>query len=181
MTTIEAQHQVDFHSVLSAANRAPEIPEDADIYGWLIGSWDLDVLHYWTDVRALNLKGEAHFLRVLEGRAVLDVWIMPRRADRTADLAKTNNTYGTTFRVWDATLQAWRVTWINPVTGNRNELVGRRVGNDVVQIGTHPNGIPIRWSFTEITDDSFLWSGESLNPDGETWKLAGQFRARRIR
>ena len=35
-----------FFSVLAAPGRSPEIPESADVYGWLCGSWDLDVLHY---------------------------------------------------------------------------------------------------------------------------------------
>jgi len=35
--------------------------------------------------------------------------------------------------------------------------------------------------FTEIAPDSFRWTGEALQPDGKTWKLEGEFRARRIR
>jgi hypothetical protein len=34
--------------------------------------------------------------------------------------------------------------------------------------------------FTEITPDSFRWIGESLQADGKTWKLEGEFRARRM-
>jgi hypothetical protein len=34
--------------------------------------------------------------------------------------------------------------------------------------------------FTEITPDSFRWTGEALNPDGKTWRLEGEFRARRV-
>ena len=31
----------------------PEIPPQEDLYGWLVGSWELDVLHYWAmDVSA---------------------------------------------------------------------------------------------------------------------------------
>ncbi len=105
---------------------------------------------------------------------------MPRRSERTADLGKTDNLYGTTLRVWDASIQAWRVTWINPVTGRRDELIGRRSGNDIVQIGTHLDGTPIRWTFTEITPHSFHWIGESLLVDGKTWKLEGEFRAKRV-
>jgi hypothetical protein len=168
-----------FQSVLSAAGRSPEIPESADLYGWLVGSWDLDVIHYGVDVSAQQIKGEAHFSWVLEGRAVQDVWIMPRRANRTESQAKAGNMYGTTLRVWNAALQAWRVTWINPVTGSRDELVGRWSGKDIVQVGARSDGTPIRWMFTEITPDSFRWTGEVLEPDGRTWKLQGEFRAKK--
>jgi hypothetical protein len=167
-------------SVLVAARRSAEIAESDDLYGWLVGSWALDVVRYADDVRAVPLEAEAHFQWTLEGRSVQDVWIMPRRADRTAAVSKTNNMYGTTLRVWDSTLKARRVTWINPVTGHRSELIGRRSGNDIVQIGTQADGMPIRWTFTEITSVSFLWTGEVLNPDGQTWRIQGQFRARRI-
>jgi hypothetical protein len=167
------------YSVLTAPGRSPEIPESEDLYGWLVGSWDLVVVRS-TNARELNLKGEVHFGWVLEGRAVQDVWIIPRRFNRNTEVGRTNKIYGTTLRIWDPKLKAWRVTWVNPITGNRNELVGRRNGKDIVQIGTMPDGTPIRWTFSEITSDSFLWSGEMLNPDGRTWTLQGQFRARRV-
>jgi hypothetical protein len=181
MTTIEAQKtEEDFQAVLAAPGRSPEIPESADAYGWLIGSWELDVLHYGVDVSARRLKGEVHFAWVLEGRAVQDVWIMPMRSERTGAPDKSCNMYGTTLRVWDTSLQAWRVTWINGVTGSRDELIGRWSGKDVVQVGTHADGTPIRWVFNEITPNAFRWTGEVLQPDGITWKLEGEFRARRV-
>ena len=106
---------------------------------------------------------------------------MPRRLERSPELGKTNNSYGTTLRVWDENIQAWRVTWSNPVTGAHAELIGRRSGKDIAQVGTDANGAPIRWIFSEITPDSFRWTGEALNPDGKTWKLEGEFRATRMR
>ena len=165
---------------LAANDRAPNIPEAEDIYGWLIGSWELEVRRYRVDVTALGLKGEAHFFRTLEGRAVQDVWIMPQRSARHAQLTAENNMYGTTLRVWDRSVTAWRVTYINPVTGQRDELVGRRVGTDIAQIGTHQDGTPIRWNFTAIAPDSFRWTGEALQPDGSTWRLEGEFVGRRV-
>jgi hypothetical protein len=168
-------------NTLTAADRAPEIPETDDLYGWLIGSWELAVRHYRVDVTALGLQGEAHFFRALEGRAVQDVWIMPSRPHRHAQLTAENNMYGTTLRIWDASIAAWRVTYVNPITGQRDELIGRRVGKDIVQIGTHQDGTPIRWNFTAITPDSFRWTGEALEPDGVTWRLEGEFHARRLR
>jgi len=179
--TIEIDRTKNFHTVLAAPGRSPEIPEAADAYGWLIGSWELDVRHYVVDVSARHITGEVHFARVLEGRAVQDVWIMPRLSERGGEPDKTYNMYGTTLRVCDASIQAWRVTWINPVTGGRDELIGRWDGWDVVQLGTHANGTPIRWIFTEITPDSFHWIGEALNPDGKRWKLEGDFSAKRMR
>jgi hypothetical protein len=83
--------------------------------------------------------------------------------------------------VWDASIAAWRITYINPVTGQRDELIGRRIGEDIIQVGTHQEGTPIRWNFTAITPNSFRWTGEALEPDGITWRLEGEFIAHRIR
>ena len=182
MQATQVVQQEGFTALLAASGRATEIPESADVYGWLVGSWELEVLHYKAvDVTAQRLQGEAHFGWVLEGRAIQDVWIMPRCPDRRPDLDKVNNMYGTTLRVWDATIQAWRINWINPVTGHREQQIGSRVGKDIVQMGARADGTATRWRFTEITADSFHWIGEALEADGQTWKLEGEFRARRIR
>lgn len=182
MITTERREERSFHKLLAASGRSDEIPESADAYGWLVGSWELDVRHYKAvDVSVLSLNGEAHFGWVLEGRAVQDVWIMPQVAERTASTERTNNMYGTTLRVWDPSIQGWRITWINPVTGHREEQIGRWSGKDVVQVGARPDGTPTRWTFTEITPDTFHWIGESLMADGETWMLEGEFLAKRMR
>ena len=182
MTTVEAEETTGLHGALSAPARSPEIPESADVYGWLVGSWALEIALF-KDGQCVErgMKGEVHFGWVLEGRAVQDVWIRPVRSERGPDMEKKYNTYGTTLRVWDPAIQAWRVTWVNPVSGVRNELVGRRVGKDIVQVGTGANGEPIRWNFTDITPDSFRWTGESLLPDGQTWRLEAEFRGTRVR
>ena len=182
MSTVKSADTGALLAVLAAPGRSPEIPEEADAYGWLIGSWALTVQHYWaTDVSARGIKGEAHFGWILEGRAVQDVWIMPPRSERTANLDKTMNMFGTTLRVWDPTIQAWRITWSNPAGDHREEQIGRWNGKDVVQVGTRPDGTPTRWMFTEITPHSFHWLGEALELDGKSWKIEGEFRAVRIR
>jgi hypothetical protein len=171
----------NFHTPLRASGRSPEIPESADAYGWLVGSWELEVLHYKTvNLASQEIKGEAHFDWVLESRAIQDVWIMPRSSERKQDSDRTNNMYGTTLRVWDPAIQAWRIRWVNPVTGHEERQTGRKIGNEIVQIGARLDGTPTRWRFTEITHDSFHWTGEALEPDGKTWKLEGEFRAHRL-
>ena len=170
MTHAQAGAQAAFQTALAAPGRAPAIPDAMDVYGWLVGSWDLAVLRYWgVDVSARGLKGEVHFGWVLEGRAIQDVWIMPRRSERTGNEETTQNMYGTTFRMWDPAIQAWRISWKNPAGGHYEEQIGRRIGPDIVQIGARPDGMPTRWTFTEITPDSFRWLGEALDPDGKTW------------
>jgi hypothetical protein len=171
-----------FHRALRATNRSPDLPESMDAYGWLVGSWDLDVQRYWgVDVSAQRLTGEVHFDWVLEGRGIQDVWIMPRLQDRVGPVDPTRNMYGTTLRVWDPTIRAWRITWHNPAGDHHETQIGRRIGRDIVQIGTRADGTPTRWRFTDVTADAFRWLGEALEPDGTTWRLEGEFRARRVR
>ncbi len=171
----------NFLMSLAAPGRSSEIPESDDVYGWLVGSWKLEVLRYkGIDVSSHSLNGEVHFSWVLEGRAIQDVWIMPRSSDRKPDSDRSNNMYGTTLRIWDPAIQAWRIRWTNPVSGHEERQTGRRIGNDIVQLGARIDGTATRWRFTEITADSFHWIGEVLEPNGQTWKIEGEFRARRV-
>jgi hypothetical protein len=164
---------------LAASGRSEDIPEDMDLYGWLIGSWDLEVVGYDDSGDVIRTTGEAHFGWVLEGRAVQDVFINPCRSDRGPNSAKFANWFGTTLRIYDPSIQAWRVNWFNPHDGIRAEQIGRRNGNEIVQEGTFPDGTPIRWTFREISEDSFRWCGERLEPDGKTWRLQVDSRAKR--
>jgi hypothetical protein len=181
MTTLtRADQRADFLTVLAAPGRSAEIPEAMDVYGWLVGSWDLDMVRYrGVDLASAGVTGEVHFGWVLEGRAIQDVWIMPRREDRTGREPKPGNMYGTTLRLWDPAIQAWRITWKNPAVGHYEEQIGRRIGHEIVQVGARANGTATRWRFTEITPDSFRWLGDALDADGNTWTLEAEFRARR--
>jgi len=167
--------------VLGSTGRSNELTDREDIYGWLVGGWEATVYDYEADGTARESSGEWHFGWVLEGRAIQDVWIAPPRSQRNSKTSKVNNRYGTSLRVYDREFDAWRVTWFNPVTGARNDLVGRRQGADIVQEGIGPDGRKIRWRFTEITPTSFRWLGESLASDGRTWRLEAEFRARRMK
>ena len=60
----------DFDSQLVTSTRSPEIPEAADVYGWLCGSWELDVLCYrGVNVAEQQSQGRGACGQVLEGRA----------------------------------------------------------------------------------------------------------------
>ena len=174
-TTVEP-----FMEILAPTSRSRDISPEDDLYGFLIGSWELDLIAYPDDGNVIRSSGEAHVAWVLDGRAVQDVFINPRRADRTADSPKFANWYGTTFRYFDPTIRSWRVFWFNPDDGIRAELIGRRRGNEILQEGHFPDGTPICWTFSEITPNSYRWRGERLGSDGKTWRLQVEFRARRV-
>jgi hypothetical protein len=167
-----------FVRTLVASNRSSEIPKAMDLYGWLVGGWDLEVVGYDDDDNVIQSTGEAHVGWVLEGRAVQDVFINPRRSDRGPGSPSFANWYGTTLRIYDPSIHAWRVNWFNPHDGVRAELIGRRRGKDIVQEGKFPDGTNIRWTFTDITENSYYWRGERLEPD-RTWHLQVEFRGTR--
>jgi hypothetical protein len=168
------------HTALAATSRSEEIPEAMDAYGWLVGSWELELVGYDDEGNVIQTTGEAHVAWVLEGRAVQDVFINPRRSERGPDSPKFANWFGTTLRIYDPSIHAWRVNWFNTHDGIRAELIGRRQGNKIVQEGNFPDGTPIRWTFSEVTTDSFRWRGERLEPDGKTWRLQVEFRGKRM-
>ena len=58
--------------------------------------------------------------------------------------------------------------------------VAQGQGDRPCVFGTAPDGTPIRWTFDEIEHASFRWRGERLEPDGRTWRLQVEFRARRV-
>jgi hypothetical protein len=180
-TKNETTMQDPFLEILPAAELAPEIAANDDLYGWLIGSWDLRVVFYDEAGKTTETDGEAHFTRILEGRAVQDLFINPRRADRGTGMPEfPGNWFGTTLRMYDPTLRAWRVNWFNPRDGLRAELIGRRDGPDIIQTGTFPDGSQIRWSFIEITEDSFHWLGELYETATNTWRLQAEMFGSRV-
>lgn len=166
-----------FIESLSAAGPHPALGAHADTYGRVIGSWEGEVRNMMGGEPA-RASIEVHFGWVLEGRAVQDTWITPARRDR-GTRAETLDWYGTTLRVFDPERESWRAAWTDPVSGHRIELEGRRQGDDIVQIGTR-GGRPIRWTFSDIRADSFLWQGHILDVDGASWRLEVEVEVNRI-
>ena len=152
----------------------------ARTYARIIGSWVGEIQNHMLGKTVPAASIEAHFAWALEGRAVQDVWITPARADRGAEgnTGASLDWYGSTLRVFDPSIEAWRATWTDPVSQLNIELVGRSQGADIVQIGTR-GGRPIRWTFFDIKPDSFSWQGHILNFDGQTWQLEVDMRFRR--
>jgi hypothetical protein len=150
------------------------------LYGRFVGSWDLDVRQFSDGRRERRRAGEWHFGWALEGRAVQDVWIVPPRGElRHGDAAANVHSYGTTLRVYDPDIDAWRIQWTDPVTRNFLQMIGRAEGRNIVQLGTRTDGQLLRWSFLEIESDFFRWRGEISADQGASWRINTEFTAQR--
>ena len=162
----------EFLNALVSADPAPELAQVDDIFGWLVGSWEMDAVLHDADGQTHNSKGEVHASWVLEGRAIQDLFIFPRRADRRSGVPAKEDRYGTTIRTYDRTLGAWRVNFINPASSETSaQLVARRKGDVIEMEGEVSDGTPVRWRYVSVTSTSFHYTAEKLQADGKTWRL----------
>lgn len=169
-------------TVLLSDEPSPELGDAASVYAPVMGSWEVEVVDYGAGGSKRTTPGEWHFSWALEGRAVQDVFIVPKRGARAEiQPGAKGNRYGTTLRVYDRPTRTWRITWFNPANGSVNSLAAHREGDAIVQVGSDPDGTLRRWSFVDITADSFRWTGEESNDQGRTWTLSAEFFARRPR
>lgn len=153
-----------FENALHADQPAPDRAEKLALYGRFIGSWAIK-----GTVRGQKANGgQVHFGWVLGGRAIQDVWILP-------DIF-----HGTTLRVFDPGLDAWHILWSDPLQQYYSRQIGRADGNRIVQIGTNDAGQATRWSFDDISRDSFVWRGELSTDGGASWELEAIFNAVRV-
>jgi hypothetical protein len=162
-----------FVDALHCAGPAADRADEMGLYGWLIGSWEMDSVHYRDDGTVEKSDGECHFGWVLEGRAIQDVWIRPKRP-------APSTMYGTTLRIFDPEIGAWHIIWSDPSNQDYGRQIGRPEGEDIVQLGHDSRGLKTRWRFTEITADSFHWIGEERSSESEPWKITYEHFARRI-
>ncbi len=159
--------------LLKADGPDPELPGKQLFYAPLIGSWEIIHRTIADDGSVSEREGQWHFAWILGGRGVQDVLFAngaPAGARNTA------------LRCYDESIEAWRVTAMQSIGGEFVSLIARGAEGQIVQEGAaHDGSSRERWTFSEISDESFLWRGESSTDGGRTWKLHQEMRARRRR
>ena len=155
----------------------PELAEKLQLFGQFVGSWDLKVVNHKPDSVSETLEGEWHFGWVLDGRAIQDVWIAPKRSLRTGGEAASGE-YGATLRFYDPKIDAWRSTWIGPTRGWVLPFIARQVNDEIVLEGDF-EGVSRKWIFSEITFESFYWRSIESNDQWASHRKVQEMFARR--
>ncbi len=150
-----------FTEALTSAEKNKALPEEADYFGKLIGSWKID---YTDNGSSRVIKGEWHFARVLEGMAVQDVIVLP------------GFEYGTTIRLYNPGTRAWDVAYC--YTGKIIRLEARKQGDKIVL--TDIADERRKWVFVKIEENSFHWQDVTVRDDG-AWLVKFDIYAERMR
>jgi len=165
--------------LLGAAGPDTERAAELMLFGQFVGSWDLDVTYFdHAGTVTAERRGEWHFGWILEGRAVQDVLLGPPLEERRRTGAPASE-YGTTVRLYDPASGTWQVSWFPPVSRNVVHLVARPDGDGILLEGTEADGTLDHWTFTEITPDSFTWTGYESKDEGANWPMIERMLVRR--
>lgn len=150
----------DFFEVLKSEKKNIAIPEEDNYFEKLIGGWQID---YFDSGIPHMIKGEWHFLWILEGMAIQDVIILP------------NYEYGTSLRIYNPNTHAWDVAY--GYTGKIIRLEAKKQNDKIVL--TFVDDERRKWVFVEIRDDYFHWQNVTVKNDGE-WHINAEIYAKRM-
>ena len=144
-------------SKLFSENIHKFIPSDRDVFGKFIGEWSLSLTITNFDGSSLNYKGEWHFFRILQGRAIQDIWIIPSLNPKGSD---EFHEYGTTIRTFNPKTGKWKAVWTGPVQ-NQFFVFDIEDNDDTITLMETGNPkLEMKWSFFDIKEDSFQWKSE---------------------
>ena len=168
----KAEHP-DFASALVSQAVAPEHPNRMTRFGQLVGSWQ---------VRGRRLEestGE------WTGRDFIWIvsWVMGGRAIEDLEVVDGDDgplTIAIAVRVYDPAAGLVRVSYVSPANNQYANLVAQGWRDGIRQDGSQNDERPIRWNFSEITDDSYVFDGWVSDDEGSTWKLVEHLEGTRL-
>jgi hypothetical protein len=164
-------------SALGAVGPLAGLADKLKLFGQFAGAWETEIV-YHSPEGDRRIQGEWHFGWVLEGRAIQDVWIAPKRALRNPGAAGAGE-YGTVLRFYDPRSDAWRVTFVGLVNCVVMSFIARLVDSEIVMEGSFAPGVLTRWIFSHITHDRFDWRHVESSDEGQSWKLRQTVAAHR--
>ncbi len=163
---------------LQASGPSREFAEKMMLFGQFVGDWEFDLTQINPDGTKRTGKGEWHFGWVLDGRAIQDVWIARFNGTKADALPEG---HGTTIRMYDSAIDAWRIVWVSVARKNLQIFTARNIGEEIVLEATAPEDSQERgrWIFSEITKNSFRWRAVESEDGGKTWRTIQEMQVRR--
>ncbi|MGG7507959.1 hypothetical protein [Plantibacter sp. YIM 135249] len=172
-----AQAGPDFARAIVTDAPTADYPQRMMRFGRLVGSWDVrskrldETTGEWSESEFRWIVSY-----ILEGMAVQDVAVVPNDAHPSGF-----ETISTTLRVYDRLMGAWRVSYVEPKRGEFCQLVATPHKSDGIrQDGTRNDDKLIRWNFSKITADSYVWESWVSDDEGATWWLQEHNEGRRV-
>jgi hypothetical protein len=163
-------------ALLSAAPD-PNQRNALDLFGRFVGNWKVEVSNHLPDGRIQSVQGEWHFGWILDGTAIQDVWMAPARAQLEAGEPLLG--YGTTLRLYDAKIDAWRVLWASASYRNFIVFTARQRGNEIVMEADDAQPA-VRWIFSDVGPRSFKWRALQSKDGWNTSAVQQEMTATRI-
>ena len=160
----------------------PKHREKLKPYQKFVGSWIFDWVGHKENGSTWTVPGEWHFSWTLEGRAIQDNWICPKRHLRSSE-EYPDGEYGTTIRFYDFKEGCIKVIWIGPILSNLNVFRINHTEDRIVQdeIMIADKGKISRWEFKDIKEDSFKWESYISNDGRKTFRMDQEVYANRLK
>jgi hypothetical protein len=161
-------------TALRATGPHPSLGDQAQVFGRFVGTWDGDYNEFAKDGKTTRSSGEWIFGWVMDGRAIQDLFIIH------SSEARKERYMGTTLRYFDPQSRTWSATFIDPESGAVETLTGGALGEDrIVLLSQNTDGKQRRWSFDDISPDSWIFRDEASGDGGKTWRLREEDRMKR--
>jgi uncharacterized protein len=170
---IDSTDRTEMIEALLAEAPHPALGDAAAVFVPFAGTWDLTCKRWMADGKEVDSRGVWHFSWIIDGRMMQDVIYF------FSDGNPRERTGGTTLRMYDAEHKEWRVNFYAPARNAIISLAGGQVGNRIVLHGIDTDGSLLRWSFNDMTRESFRWVGEISSDGGKTWRMEQEMLLRR--
>ncbi len=168
----------DFIQALLTSKPLQNKSDSMKLFGQFVGSWDWTGYDYSDDGSKTPTKGRWIFESVLNGMAIQDVFIFENSNSDQNQVTYVE--YGTTLRFPNSDGESWKAVWVGPMNKVVRIFEAKAVGNEIVLEGKNESDQPIRWVFSDISEDHFNWRGEYSADDGRSWILYEDLEAKRI-
>jgi hypothetical protein len=166
--------RLDMVAALEALGPHPSLGDQAEVFGRLVGSWDVEYTDFSKDGKVTRRSGELIVGWVMDGRAIQDLWIVNPWGSH-----KEREVYSD-VRYFDPKSRTWPAIFIDPEHASFARFTGGAVGDDRIVLDTQDfSDKQTRWSVNDIRPNSFIWREEESSDGGKTWGLVAQHQMKR--